>query len=299
MVHSHAPNASCSHHSPKNFHRGFAIGASLNAAFVAVEFGFGFYTHSLALIADAAHNLGDVLALLFAWLGYHLSQRDMNPSSRFSFGMGRVSIFAALFNGVTLVGSSAWIIFEALNRFFEPASPAPLIVGAVATLGIIINGSTAWLLSKNQNDINIKGAMIHMVADAVISAGVVITAIAMAYTAWSWLDPVVSVLIAAVILWGSWPVLREAAILALDGKPTSIDRDAIDAFIRSQPGVEGLTSLHIWPLSTSKTALNAFVSTVPGTDTEDLRRVLRSELTSRFGIGHLTLEIALNSSPQN
>lgn len=292
MAHHHAHGASCNHHhAPTAFHGAFALGIFLNSAFVAIEFFFGWWAHSLALVADAAHNLGDVLALAVAWLGYHLMHRRTDAQSRYTLGLGRVSIYATLFNGLTLVLSSAWIVIEALERLNADITPMPWVIAGVALVGIAINGTTAWLLAKGQSDINIRGAMLHMLADALISAGVVVTALLLVFTGWVWLDPVVSIVISGIIVWGSWPLLREGIALALDAVPGHLNRAEIESYIKTRSGVTAVYLLYIWPLSTSQTALNVHLGLQEGIDAKNFLAELHRDLKDRFKINAITVQI--------
>lgn len=284
----------CSHHhkkakEEKTFHKSFAVGVALNSIFVVIEVIFGFMSNSLALLADAIHNFGDVLALLLAWLGYHLAFQK--PNHRFTYGMGRVSIFATLFNGASLVVTSAWIVWEAWLRLQDPIMPDNKVVAIVATIGIAVNTVTGLFLLRGKEDVNIKGAMIHMFADAAISAGVVVTAGLMAWLGWLWLDPAISSLIAIVILIISWPILREGFFLSLDAVPHQVDRAAIQHYFDTHPDVKNVYDLHVWGLSTIKTALSAHVEIKEDRSHESALRSLHRGLKSRFGVNHVTIQV--------
>lgn len=283
-----------SHDSIATHHRAFAIGALLNAVYVVAELVAGWWTHSLALSADALHNLGDVLALLLAWAGYALAFRKPTPD--FTYGLGRVSIYATLVNGITLVGSSLWILYEAILRFSHPVTPETGIVMAVASVGIVINTATAWLLARGRHDINIRATIWHMLADAGISAGVVVTAFAISLGGGVWLDPLVSVLIALVIVWGGWPILREGLRLSLDAVPQQTDAAGIRDFLHNHPDLAEVHDLHIWALATDKTALSAHLMIRDGAEHEHVLRRVHRQLNKNFGITHVTLQIERDHS---
>lgn len=287
----------CAHHHPTPLNatqRAFALSIGLNTAFVIVELIAGAMAHSLALIADAIHNLGDVLALGVAWLGYHLSHRK--PTGNFTYGLGRFSIYAALFNGATLVGSAVWIAWEAVGRLMNPVEPINWIVGIVASVGVVINTLSAVLLARGRSDLNLRAAMLHMAGDAAISGAVVVAAIVMAFTGWIWVDPGLGLVIAAIIFWSGLPVLREGSALAMDGVPKDLNRDEIYKFLHDNNDIKSIHDLHIWGLSTTKTALTAHLEAVDGVDLERLQRLVHHELQKRFKITHVTLQIEKDHS---
>jgi len=286
--------SSCSHHGhhhpvPTSFHGAFALGILLNAGFVAAEMSAGFWAHSLALIADAVHNLGDVLGLAAAWLGYHFSNR--RPSAQFTAGLGRMSIYTTILNGLLLVVSSFWIIVESVQRLQQPLEPATGVVIGVAVLGIVINLGTAWGLSRGQHDINIKGAMLHMLGDAAISVAVAVAAALIAVTGWLWLDPAVSIAVALLILWTSWPLLREGLSLAMDGVPQSIKTEAVRSFIEQQPQIKAVHDLRIWALSTTKTALSAHIVLAEDAQSSTVLGRLHHDLQHEFDLASITLQL--------
>ena len=281
----------CSHHhpAPKNFNAAFLIGIVLNTVFILTETGAGLWGHSLALLADAAHNLGDVLGLVVAWLGYHFAQKA--PSARYTAGFGRLSIYTTIANGVFLIVSSAWIIIESVRRFQAPQTPAVGLVIGVALLGIVINLGTAWALLRGQHDINIKGAFLHMLGDAGISAAVAVSALIIGLTGWLVIDPLLGLGVAALVLWSSWPLLREGLHLAMDGVPSAIKIDEMTAFIQDQPAIESVHDLRVWALSTTKTALAAHIKLIPDTDSQSALAALDHDLRHRFGLSHVTLQL--------
>lgn len=287
---------SCGHHhhvtppkSGKSFHFALFAGILLNGIFIVIETFFGFWAHSLALLADAIHNFGDVLSLLVAWLGYYLAFQK--PKGDYTYGWGRVSIFATLFNGASLVVTSLWIIYEAYERFQHPVMSQTNIVAIVAAVGIAVNGLSAWFLMRGKEDVNLRGAMVHMLADAAVSAGVVLTAFLLAATGWLWLDPLVSALIALIILMTAWPILREGFRLAMDAVPMHIDRAAIRDYLAGDKAVDGVHDLHVWGLSTMKTALSAHIAIKEEARHEETLRRLHKELKERFKITHVTIQV--------
>ncbi len=277
-------------HGPANHNRAFAIGVALNLAFVAVEAVYGLRAHSLALVADAGHNLSDVLGLLLAWGAATLGA--WRPSPRRTYGLRRTSILAALANAILLLLAVGAIAWEAVLRLRTPEPVASGIVIVVALIGIAINTATALLFLKGRkNDINIRGAFLHMAADAGVSAGVVVAALIMSRTGWLWLDPAVSLAIAALITIGTWDLLRDSVNLALDAVPDGIAPDQVEAYLAGLPGVQAVHDLHIWGMSTTHVALTAHL-VKPGLENEDqLLATTCHELHDRFGIEHATLQI--------
>ena len=243
-------------HSPANYNRIFVIGVGLNVVFVAVEAVFGFALGSLALLADAGHNLSDVLGLLLACGGPILALRP--PTQRYTYGLRRSSILAALANGVMLLVAMGAIAWEALKRFWVPATVPDLALIAVAGVGILINGLTAWLLMAGRHhDLNLRGAFLHRVADTLVSVGVVIAGIAILLTGWAWFDPVISLIIVAVVVVGTWHLLQGALTLALDAVPATIDPQAVQQFLRERPPVQQVHGLHIGAMSTTEVVMTA------------------------------------------
>ncbi|WP_141688456.1 cation diffusion facilitator family transporter [Bradyrhizobium paxllaeri] len=291
--HSHAHDHSHGHaghsHAPDNFGAAFAIGATLNTAFVIAELIFGYAANSLALISDAVHNLSDVIALLLAWGAAWLSQRK--PTQRHTYGYRRASILAALFNAGLLLVAVGGIVVEAVNRFYSPAPVAGMTVILVAALGVVINGFTALLFMRGRHgDLNIRGAYLHMVGDAGVSLGVVVAAGIIMLTGWLWLDPAISLVIAAVVFWSGWGLARDSVNLALDGVPRGIELVEVRDYLAGLEGVSEVHDLHIWAMSTNETALTAHLVRPGGTDDAFLHRVCE-ELSHRFNIHHPTLQI--------
>lgn len=282
MGHSHS-------HGPARLTRAFAIGIGLNLAFVAVEAGYGLVAHSLALVADAGHNLSDVLGLVLAWGATVLARRA--PTHRHTYGLGRSSILAALANAALLLIAVGAIGLEAVRRFGDPQPVATGTVMWVAAVGIVINGLTALLFhAGHKHDLNVRGAFLHMVADAAVSLGVVIAAAIIMFTGWTWVDPVISLVIAAVIVAGTWGLLRDSVNLALDAVPESVDAQAVQRYLAGLPGVTEVHDLHIWAMSTTETALTTHLIRPEGADDRILSEATRA-LHDQFGIEHCTIQM--------
>ncbi len=293
MEHNHPHHHSHEHHhAPANFDRAFAVGVVLNVGFVVVEAVFGTLANSLALVADAGHNLSDVLGLLLAWGASVLARRL--PTQRRTYGLRRSSILATLLNALVLLIAVGGIAWEAILRFSHPEAVASEIVITVAGAGILVNGFTAWLfMSGQKHDINIRGAYLHMAADAAVSLGVVLAAIVMRYTGWLWLDPVVSLAIVLVIIVGTWGLLRESLNLALDAVPERVHPAEVEAFLAGLPGVEAVHDLHIWGMSTTEIALTVHLVKPDATIDDALLSHINEELHHRFGIDHTTVQFEL------
>ena len=286
-AHGHAHGHS---HAPADFGRAFAIGIALNLGFVAIEAGYGFFAHSLALLADAGHNLSDVLGLAIAWGASSLSKR--RPTQRFTYGLRGSSILAALFNAVLLLLAAGAIAVEAIRRFGNPEPVAGTTVMVVAGIGIAVNAVTAWLFaSGRKGDINIKGAWLHMMADAAVSVGVVVAGLLIRSTGWSWLDPLTSLAIVAVIVWSTWGLLRDSLAMSLDAVPPGIDRRLVEGHLAGLPGVSHVHDLHIWSISTTEIALTAHLVRSDAAHEDAFLHDAAASLKNRFGIGHATLQI--------
>jgi cobalt-zinc-cadmium efflux system protein len=291
--HSHGHDHSHGHaghsHAPDNFGWAFAIGAALNTVFVIAELIFGYAANSLALISDAVHNLSDVIALLLAWGAAWLSQKQ--PTQRHTYGYRRASILAALFNAGLLLVAVGGIVVEAVNRLYSPAPVAGWTVVVVAALGVAVNGGTALLFMRGRHgDLNIRGAYLHMAADAGVSLGVVVAALVIMVTGWLWLDPAISLVIAAVVVWSGWWLARDSVNLALDGVPRGIELSEVRDYLAGLEGVIEVHDLHIWAMSTNETALTAHLVRPGGSDDAFLHGVCE-QLSQRFNIHHATLQI--------
>ena len=292
--HSHAGHS----HAPVSFGRAFAIGAALNIGFVVVETVFGLRANSMALLADAGHNLSDVLGLLIAWGASVLAARG--PTARRTYGLRSTSILAALVNAIVLLIAIGAIAWEAIGRLAHPETVATGTIAWVAGVGIVINGATALLfMSGRKRDLNIRGAYLHMAADAGVSAGVVIAGLTMAATGWLWLDPIISLVIAAVITLGTWGLLRDSVNLALDAVPAHLDPAAVEQYLCSLPGVTGVHDLHIWGMSTTDVALTAHIIRPEVCDDDALLINAAHVLHDRFGISHPTLQIERGHGPHD
>jgi len=266
-----------------------AAGVALNTLFVAAEAVAGVTAGSLALLADAGHNAGDVLGLLLAWGASWLARRP--PSRRYTWGLRRSTIYAALANAVLLLVACGGIAWEAVHRLQSPAPVAGPIVIAVASLGVVINTLTALLFLKGQSDANVRGAFLHMAADAAVSLGVVLAGAAIALTGATWIDPVTSLVVAAVIVAGTWGLFRESLDLALDAVPRGVEPEAIEAALAALPGVREVHDLHVWGASTSEISLTVHVVAVDGTDHDRLLADAEAVLRERFRVAHSTIQI--------
>lgn len=282
MDHDHARSG--------DFGRAFAVGIALNLAYVALEAGFGVFAGSLALLADAGHNLSDVLGLALAWGADRLARRP--PTPRRTYGFKRVPILASLANAVLLLVAVGAIVLEAARRLAAPEPVATGLVIWVAAAGVAVNTATALLfLSGRKGDLNIRGAFLHMAADAGVTVGVIVAALGIAWTGWLWLDPAVGLLIAAAILAGTWGLLRESAALAADAVPPGIDVAEVRAFLEGQAGVRRVHDLHVWALGTTEVALTAHLEMPGGHPGDRFLDALQTGLAARFGIGHATFQV--------
>lgn len=283
LGHAHA-------HAPADFGRAFAIGIALNTVFVAIEAGYGFAVGSMALLADAGHNLSDVLGLIIAWVGATLAKRA--PSKRFTFGLRGSSILAALANGVLLLVAVGLITSEAIQRFVYPAPVPGGTIIIVAAIGIVVNGATAMLFARGRKgDLNIRGAYLHMAADAAVSAGVVIAGIAIVWTGVNWIDPAASLLIALVILLSTWSLLMGSVRMSLAAVPEHIDTDEVQGRLLELPGVAEAHHLHIWNMSTTEIALTVHLKMPGGHPGDGFLKDLEASLAERFQICHATIQI--------
>jgi cobalt-zinc-cadmium efflux system protein len=274
----------------QNINTRMAVAVALNLIFVVIEAGFGFLSNSVALIADAGHNLSDVLGLVFAWTAMYLGRRP--PGARFTYGLGRSSVLAALANAVLLLLACGAIAWEAVGRLASPPAVAAGTVIGVAASGIVINGASAWLLhAGSHGDLNRRSAFVHMLGDAAVSVGVLLSGTLIMFTGWSRIDPIVSLLIVAAILVSTWGLLRDSLHLSLDGVPASVNSSDVMSYLADQRGVTDVHDLHIWALSTTSVALTAHL-VVPDRGAEDaLLDSLTPDLKRRFHIHHSTLQI--------
>ncbi|MDZ4374117.1 MAG: cation diffusion facilitator family transporter [Phenylobacterium sp.] len=293
--HGHGGHGHHHHVAPDDMGRAFLIGVLLNTGFVIAEVAVGLWTQSLSLLADAGHNLSDVLALLLAWGAAVLARRA--PAGRRTYGLRKATILASLANAVLLLVAVGVIVSEALHRLREPAPVQTDLVMLTAGLGVIINGATAMLFMRgSHSDLNVRGAFLHMAADAGVSLAVVIGAFAMGLTGLLWIDPALSLLIALVIVVGTWGLLRDSADLAMDAAPRGIDVEEVRAWLRGLPGVEDVHDLHVWALSTTETAMTAHILRPVNADADAFLHMACDELEHRFRIGHATLQIETDAA---
>jgi cobalt-zinc-cadmium efflux system protein len=290
--HDHGAHAHHAHgRGARNYGRAFAIGIALNLAYLGGEAVAGILSGSLALLADAGHNISDVLGLSLSWGAAVLSRRQ--PSSRFTYGLRRSSILAALANATILLVVTGGIAWEAISRITHPMPVASGIVIVVAAVGIFVNGGTALLFASDGDDLNVKSAFLHLAADALVTAGVVAAGIAIWLTGWTRLDPLVSLVVSAVIVYGTWGLLKSALGLALDAVPEGVDATAVRAHLLALPGVTGLHDLHIWGMSTTETALTCHLIMPGGHPGDAVLGGVAEQLHQSFGIQHATIQIEL------
>lgn len=279
-------------HAPADFGRAFAIGTALNLGFVVVEAAFGIWADSVALLADAGHNLSDVLGLLIAWGAATLAKRP--ASQRYTYGLKSSSILAALANAVLLMVAVGAILLETVQRLGAPPPVQGMTMVWVAAAGIAINLGTALLFARGRHgDINIRGAYLHMAADAAVSAGVVVAGLIILATGWAWIDPLVSLAIVAVILWSSWGLFRDSLGMALLAVPPGIDPAKVSAYLTGLPGVARVHDLHIWPMSTTESALTAHLIMPGGHPGDAFLTEVQHRLDHDFAIGHATVQIEI------
>jgi len=280
-------------HDPANFNKAFAIGIGLNIVFVAIEAFYGWKINSLALLADAGHNLSDVAGLVLAWGGALAGK--LRPNPRHTYGWKRGSILAAFANALLLLVAMGALVWEAVGRLM---SPDPLVgnegvtIMLVAGVGIVVNTATALLFMRGRkSDLNIRGAFLHMAADALVSAGVVVAGALTFWMGWAWLDPVVSLLIAAVILWGTWSLFRQSLHLLFDGVPDGVDSQAVHDYLAALPGISHVHDLHIWAMDTSQVAMTAHLVMPRGHADDGFLKEATEQLHERFEIAHATLQV--------
>ncbi|AXJ95773.1 MULTISPECIES: cation diffusion facilitator family transporter [unclassified Sphingomonas] len=289
--HGHGGHGHHGHsHAPASFDRAFAIGIGLNIAYVLAESGAGLWTGSVALLADAGHNLSDVLGLAVAWAGATLAKRG--PTKRFTYGLKGSTILAALLNALLLLVALGAIALEAVQRIGDPPPLAGLTVSAVAGVGILVNAFTAWLFaSGRKGDVNVRAAYLHMLSDAAVSAAVVVAGMVIWATGIGWIDPVISLVIAGLIFWQTWGLLRETVEMSLAAVPRGIDYDAVEQALAALPGVAAIHDLHIWPMSTTEPVLTAHLLMPGGLPGDAFLGAAQAMLHDRFGIGHATLQV--------
>jgi cobalt-zinc-cadmium efflux system protein len=295
-AHRHGGHAHAHVHAPVAGHgRAFAIAVALNVAIVLVQAVYGVIAHSTALLADAGHNLSDVLGLLLAWGAAWLTTR--RPSARYTYGLGSSSILAALANAGLLLFACGVIAAEAVGRLLDPAPVAGWIVCVVAAIGMLVNGFSAWLFMRGRSeDLNVRGAFLHMAGDALISAAVAVSGLAIVLTHWTWLDPLMSLAVVAVIVYGTWGLLRDSVRLALNAVPSGVDLQGIRMFLAAQPGVTDVHDLHVWALSTTDNALSAHLVMPAGHPGDEAVDAIVLTLRESFSMQHATLQVDLGTT---
>lgn len=302
--HSHGSRSNGSHshgglghaHAPTDFGTRFKVAIALNIAIVVLQAVYGWLANSVALLADAGHNLSDVLGLVVAYGATLLAARP--ASRRFTYGLGGSSIVAAFLNGAFLLLAVGALSWEAIHRLSNPQPVAEVTVMVVAAIGMVLNGFTAWLfMAGSQQDINIRGAYLHMAADSAVSAGVIVAALVIWFTGWLWLDPATSLLINAVILWGAWRLIRDSLVLSLGAVPPEVDYGAVHAYLSRLEGVGAMHDLHVWPLSTTETALTVHLVMPQGHPGDAFLAEIAASLQERFAIGHATVQIETGDGP--
>jgi cobalt-zinc-cadmium efflux system protein len=288
--HAHAAGRT---HGPKDFGVAFAIGTALNLGFVILEAVYGLLANSLALVADAGHNFGDVLSLVMAWAAAVLARRA--PSETHTYGLRRGTILAALANAMLLLVTVGAIAVEGVRRVIQPSEVAGMTIIVVAGAGIVVNGVTAWVFAAGRkDDINLRAAFLHMTYDALVSLGVVVAGAVILLTGWTRLDPLVSLAVAVVILLGTWSLLRESVGMSLDAVPVGITTEEVGSFLKRQPGVSAIHDLHVWPISTTETALSCHCLMPGGHPGDEFLVRLALDLHQHFGIGHSTIQVEVD-----
>lgn len=285
------------HTAVMNYGKAFLLGIVLNVSFVIIEWTYGWIANSLALMADATHNLSDVLGLLMAWGGSVLAQKV--PSTKFTYGLRGTSILAALGNAVLMLLVTGGLAWEAMQRFAAPHPVQGGIVIAVAAIGIVINGLTAWLFRNgSKSDLNLRGAYLHMAADAAVSLGVVVSGVLVFYLGVQWLDPLATLLLAVVIAWGTWSLLRESFQLAVQAVPDAVDTQALKDYLNSLPGVSEVHDLHVWGMSTTENALTVHLLCSEGHPGDAFLQTVAEEVEHHFRIHHTTIQLEVGDTQQ-
>lgn len=296
--HSHGGSHAGHNHGPVNYNKAFAIGITLNLVFVAVEGAYGYFANSLALLADAGHNLSDVLGLVLAWVAAWLATRK--PSARYTYGFKSYSILAALANALLLLVAVGGILWEAWDRFEHPSPVASGTVMIVAGIGIVINGITAMLfMSGSKSDLNIKGAYLHMLADALVSLGVVIAGAIIYFTGWASIDSIVSIVIGIVILISTWGLFKESLKLSAAAVPAGIDPEKVLEHLKKLPGVTSVHDLHIWGMSTSEAAMTGYIVIPGGHPGDSFLLSVTKALKEKFNIQHSTIQIEVSDTTES
>ncbi|TPW34308.1 cation diffusion facilitator family transporter [Oecophyllibacter saccharovorans] len=303
--HAHAHGAGGHHHAPATFGRVFAIGITLNTLYILAETAWGFKVHSLSLLADAGHNFSDVLGLVAAWVAQVLARRA--PTPRYTYGLKRATILSALANATFLLLVTGALLWEAVQHLFHPVVVGGEAVSLVALVGIAVNGFTALLFMRGaKEDLNMRGAFLHMASDAAMALAVVIAGALIAFTGWNIIDPIMSILVSLAVVWGTWSLLTQSLRLALDGVPVGINPLEVEEGLRALSGVRGLHHLHIWPMSTTETALTVHLNVDPvlmdPASPQGISALLaraRAMLAEKYGIQHPTLQIETTDAPNS
>lgn len=296
--HGHDHHGHHHHHGdPNTMGRAFAIAIVLNLGFVGIEFFYGFLANSTALMADAGHNLSDVLGLMLAWGAAILARRA--PNQRYTYGLRSTSMLAALFNAMLLMAACGGIAWQAVQQLLDPDPVAGATVSVVAGIGILVNGFSAWLfMAGSKDDINIRGAYLHLAADAAISLGVLVAGVLVRFTGWNWLDPAVSMVIVAIIVVSTWSLLKQSLRMMLAAVPDNVDRSSIEHFLRNRPGVSEVCDLHIWAMSTTENALTVQLVTPAGYPGDGAIDAISKALREEYAIQHSTLQVRTGASAQ-
>ncbi len=278
----------------RSFNVAFAIATTATLAYTCAEIGFALYGNSMSLLADAVHNMGDVLGLVLAWIANWLL--SLPARKRYSYGFKRTTIIAALANAFILVASSAVIAYESVYKIFHLSTVDESVVIVVGIIGIFVNAGSGLLFMRGaKDDINIKGAFLHLMGDALILAGVVVSAVIIKYTQWQWIDPVVGLVVVGIVLWGTWGLLRDSVILILDAVPHYIDHQGVKEYLRSLPGVEAIHDLHIWGLSTREVALTVHLIMPEAKLSDADYKKINHHLHEEFKINHVTMQVETGS----
>ena len=298
MSHNHSHNTKDGHnhdHGEVNYNKAFIIGSLLNISFILIELWFGYSSKSLSLVSDAIHNTTDVFGLFISWAGIWFATRK--PTNKRTYGFGRGSILTSLINAIIILVAAGGIFVEGIHRLGSPVSVMGSTVVWVAIIGILINGITALLfLQGRKNDINIRGAFVHMAVDALVSLGVVVAGLLITLTGFAWIDPIVSIIIAGIIVLTTWSLMKDSLNLALDAVPEHVNRDEIKKYLETLPGVCAVHDLHIWAISTKETGLTAHLVHGDITIAENVVQKATKELESKFSIGHVTLQVERDTS---
>ena len=277
-----------------SLNRAFMIGISLNIIYVLVEFGFGLYSHSMGLLSDAGHNLTDIASLVLALLAFRLLK--VNTSKRYTYGLKKSTILVSLLNAVLLLVVVGIIIGESIHKLIAPIEVAGSTIAWVAAVGVVVNGLTTWLFMKDkERDLNVKGAYLHMAADTLVSIGVVVSGIVIYFTDWYFIDPIIGLLVAIIIMISTWQLLRQSIRLTLDGVPDNVDYDTVEKTLREHPEVVDCHHIHLWALSTTENAMTAHVVIRDYANAESIKNDLRHQL-EHIGISHVTLELEMEGT---